>query len=133
LCVLSNNSPKEFGIFEAKENASDHIVEILNILEEFLREFEVKTKIQGNLTTIMFQERSSYIQYEFLRKISLEIYTEPQSYTMNLYHQRKGSRNQKQIYKLKVKGNYSIKKLRKNFEKLLKGKNLVHQPKFYPF
>ncbi|MHA2290163.1 MAG: hypothetical protein ACXABG_15365, partial [Promethearchaeota archaeon] len=63
---MSNNSPKEFGIFEAKENASDHIVEILNILEEFLREFDVTVKYQGTLTTIMARERSSYTQGNFL-------------------------------------------------------------------
>ena len=133
MCVLSNNSPKEIGIFEARKNAPDHIVKIISVLEENFREFNVTVKNRKNSTTFTIQDKKHTVKKEPLRIISLDIITKPKSYLMNLYHQTTGSNNQKHVYEIKVKGDYPLKELKKNFEKLIRGKNLTHRPRFYPF
>ncbi len=133
MCVLSNNSPKEFGIYEARENVSEHIVKILDVLEDIVRSFNVSVKNQGNSTTITIQDKKTTIQKEPLRVISLDIFTKPKSYLMNLYHQTTGSKDHKHVYEIKVKGDYELKTLKTNLEKLIRGKNLTHRPRFYPF
>ena len=133
MCVLSNNSPKEIGIFEARKNAPDHIVKILSVLEEIVREFNVTVNFQRNSTAIMIQDKKTKVQGKLLRVIALNIFTKPKSYSMNLYHQTNGSKNQKHVYEIKVKGDYELKTLKENLEKLIRGKNLTHRPRFYPF
>ena len=133
MCVLSNNSPKEFGIYEARENVSEHIVKILDVLEDIVRSFNVSVKNQGNSTTITIQDKKTTIQKEPLRVISLDIFTKPKSYLMNLYHQPNDSKKQKHLYEIKVKGEYELKTLKNNLERLIRGKNLTHRPRFYPF
>ena len=133
MCVLSNNSPKEIGIYEARENAPDHLVKVFSVLEDIIRRFYVTVRYQGNSTTITVQDKETSIQGEFLQVISLEIFSEPKSYSMNLYHQTEGSKNQKHVYEIKVKGDYELKTLKTNLEKLIRGKNLTHRPRFYPF
>ena len=133
MCVLSNNSPKEIGIFEARKNAPDHIVKILSVLEEIVREFNVTVNFQRNSTAIMIQDKKTKVQGKPLRVIALNIFTKPKSYSMNLYHQTNGSKNQKHVYEIKVKGDYELKTLKENLEKLIRGKNLTHRPRFYPF
>jgi len=131
--VLSNNSPKEIGFYEAKEYAPDHVVKILNVLEEIVKEFYVTVKTRRNSTTITIQDKKTIVQKEPLRVISLDIFTRPKSYLMNLYHQTTDSKNQKHVYEIKVKGDYELKTLKTNLEKLIRGKNLTHRPRFYPF
>lgn len=133
MCVLSNNSPKEIGIYETKENIPDHIVKILSFIEETIKEFYVTVKSRRNSTTITIQDKKTSVQKEPLRKISLDIITKPKSYLMNLYHQTIDNKNQKHIYEIKVKGDYELKTLKANLEKLIRGKNLRHRPSFYPF
>ena len=133
MCVLSNNSHKEIGIYEAIENAPDHVVKILSILEEIIKEFYVTVKIQIDSSTITIQDRKTTVQKEPMRVISLDIITNPKSYLMNLYHQTTSSKNLKHVYEIKVKGNYELKTLKNNLEKLIRGKNLTHRPRFYPF
>ena len=133
MCVLSNNSPKEIGIFKASKNAPDHIVKILTFLEEIIREFIVTVKIQRNSTAIMIQDKKSKVQGESLRIIALDVFTRPKSYSMNLYHRTNDSKNSKHVYEIKVKGDYELKTLKTNLEKLIQGKNLTHRPRFYPF
>ena len=133
MCVLSNNSPRVFGSFKVRENAPEDLLKILSVLEEIVRNFEVKIKDQGNSTIIMVQEKRNLVQGEFLKIIILEIFSEPKSYSMELYHQEFGSINQKLVYEVKVKGNYELNSFKKNLEKLINGKNLTHRPKFYPF
>jgi hypothetical protein len=132
MCVLSNNSPKEFGFYEAKENVSEHILRILSVLEDVIRPFYITVKFQGNSTAISIKDKKTTVQGEPLRVISLEIFKKPKSYSLNLYHQTEGSKNQKHIYEIKVKGDYEIKTLKTNLEKLIRGKNLIHRPRFYP-
>jgi len=132
MCVLFNNSPKEFGFYEAKENVSEHILRILSVLEDVIRPFYVTVKLQGNSTTITIKDKKTTVQGEALRVIFLEIFKKPKSYSLNLYHQNEGSKNQKHIYEIKVKGDYEIKMLKTNLEKLIRGKNLIHRPRFYP-
>lgn len=132
MCVLFNNSPKEFGFYEAKENVSEHILMILSVLEDVIRPFYVTVKFQGNSTTITIKDKKTTVQGEALRVIFLEIFKKPKSYSLNLYHQNEGSKNQKHIYEIKVKGDYEIKMLKTNLEKLIRGKNLIHRPRFYP-
>jgi len=132
MCVLSNNSPKEFGFYEAKENVSEHILRILSVLEDVIRPFYITVKLQGNSTAISIKDKKTTVQGEPLRVISLEIFKKPKSYSLNLYHQTEGSKNQKHIYEIKVKGDYEIKTLKTNLEKLIRGKNLIHRPRFYP-
>ena len=133
MCVLSNNAHKEIGIYEAIENAPDHVVKILSILEEILKEFYVTVKIRRNSTTIMIQDKKTTVQKELLRVISLDIFTKPKSYLMNLYHQPNDSKKQKHLYEIKVKCEYELKTLKNNLERLIRGKNLTHRPRFYPF
>ncbi|MBY8988568.1 MAG: hypothetical protein KGD61_08940 [Candidatus Lokiarchaeota archaeon] len=133
MSVLSNNSPKQFGFYEARENAPDHITEILRVLEDLIRPFYVTVKFQGNSTTITIQDKNVCKQEEFLRIISLDISTKPKSYSMNLYHQTEGSKNQKRVYEIKVKGDYELKTLKTNLDKLIRGQKLTHHPRFYPF
>ena len=133
MCVLSNNSPKKIGIYEAIENAPDHIVNILSFLEETVKEFYVTVMIRRNSTMITIQDKKTTVQGEPLRVISLDIFTKPKSYSLNLYHQTEGSINQKRVYEIKVKGDYELKTLKINMEKLLRGKNLINRPTFYPF
>lgn len=130
---MSNNSYKELGIYKAKENAPDHIVKILSVLEDTLREFNVIVKYQGNTTVITIQDKDSFSQGVILRTIFLEIFSEPKSYSMKLFHQMEGDKNQEQVYEIKVKGNYELITLKKNLEKLIRGENLTHRPRFYPF
>ena len=133
MCVLSNNSPKEIGIYEALENAPDYVVKVISILEEQVKDFYVTVKIRRNSTTITIQEKKTTIQNEPLRTISLDIITKPKSYLMNLYHQTNDNKNPELVYEIKVKGDYELKTLKTNLEKLIRGKNLTHRPSFYPF
>jgi len=133
MCVLSNNSPKEIDIYEARKNAPDHVVKVLSVLEELVKEFYVTVKTRRNSTTITIQDKKTTVQKEPLRVISLDIFTKPKSYLMNLYHQTIGSKNQKHVYEIKVKGDYELKTLKINLEKLIRVKNLTHRPRFYPF
>ena len=130
---MSNNSPEEIGIFEARKNAPDHIVKILSVLEEIVREFNVTVKFQRNSTAIMIQDKKTKVQGEPLRVIALDVFTKPKSYSMNLYHQTNGSKNSAHVYEIKVKGDYELKTLKNNLEKLIRGKNFTHRPRFYPF
>ena len=130
---MSNNSPKEISIYEAIENAPDHVVKILSILEEIVEDFYVTVKTRRNSTTITIQDKKTTVQKEPLRKISLDVITKPKSYLMNLYHQTTNNKNQKLVYEIKVKGDYELKTLKTNLEKLIRGKNLTHRPRFYPF
>ena len=132
MCVLSNNSPKGFGFYEAKESVPDHVIKILRVLEDIIRPFYVTVKLQGNLTTITIKDKKTTVQGEPLRVISLDIFKKPKSYSLNLYHRSEGSKNQKHVYEIKVKGDYEIKTLKNNLEKLIRGKNLTHRPRFYP-
>ena len=131
--VLSNNSPKKIGIYEAIENAPDHVVKILSVLEETIKEFYVTVMTRRNSTRITIQDKKTTVQKEPLRVISLDIFTKPKSYIMNLYHQTTDSKNQKFVYEIKVKGEFDLKTLKINVEKLLRGKNLTNRPRFYPF
>lgn len=131
--VLSNNSPKEIGIYKAREDAPDHVVKILRIIEESVKEFYVTVKSRRNSTTITILDKKTTVQKEPIRKIFLVIITKPKSYLMNLYHQTIDNKNQKHIYEIKVKGDYDLKTLKANLEKLIRGKNLRHRPRFYPF
>ena len=131
---MSNNSPKEIGIYEAIEYASDHMIKIFTVIEEIVRAFNVTVKFQGNLTTITIQDKKSSIQRgDKLRIIALDIFTNPKSYTMNLYHQKNGIKNPDLVYEIKVKGGYELKTLKTNLQKLIRGTNLTHRPRFYPF
>jgi hypothetical protein len=132
VCVLYNNSPKEFGFYEAKENIPDRVIKILRVLEDLITPFYVAVELQGNSTTITIQDKKTTVQGEPLRFISLDIFRKPKSYSLNLYHQTEGSKNQKHVYKIKVKGDYELKTLKTNLEKLIRGKNLIHCPRFYP-
>jgi len=131
--VLSKNSPKEIGIYKARKNAPDHVVKILSVLEEIIKGFYVTVKIRRNSTTITIQDKKTTVQEEPFRVISLDIFTKPKSYLMNLYHQTNGTKNPELIYEIKVKGNYELKKLKTNLEKLIRGKDLINRPRFYPF
>ena len=131
--VLSNNSPKEIGIYEAIESAPDYILEVFSVLEENLREFNVTVKYQGNSTTITIQDKKTRLDGEPLRIVSLDIFTKPNSYVMTLYHQTNDNKIREHVYEIKVKGNYELKSLKTNLEKLIRGKNLTHYPNFYPF
>ncbi len=133
MCVLSNNSPKEIGIYKAIKNAPDHVVKILSVLEETIKEFYVTVMIRRNSTRITIQDKKTTDQKEPLRVISLEIFMKPKSYLMSLYHQTNGTKNSEFVYEIKVKGNYELTKLKINMEKLLRGKNLINRPTFYPF
>ena len=130
---MSNNSPKEIGIYKAIESAPDYVLEILSVLEEILREFNVTVKYQDNSTTITIQDKKSKVHGESLRIVSLDIFTKPKSYVMNLYHQINNNKKREFVYEIKVKGNYELKVLKTNLEKLIRGKNLTHRPNFYPF
>lgn len=130
---MSNNSPRELDIYKTTEIASDHLTEILSFLEENFKEFNFVVKKQGKSAHILIQEKNISNRGEFLRIITLEVFSKPKSYSLNLHHQIKGSENQEHIYEIKVKGNYELKTLKKNLEKLITGKNLIHRPKFYPF
>jgi len=133
MCVLSNNAPKEIGFYEAIENAPDYVVKILSVLEEVVKEFYITVKTRRNSTTITIQDKKTTVQKEPMRVISLDIFTKPKSYLMNLYHQTNGSKISKHVYEIKVKGDYELKTLKNNLEKLIRGKNLTHRPRFYPF
>ncbi|NVM43659.1 MAG: hypothetical protein HWN79_01990 [Candidatus Lokiarchaeota archaeon] len=130
---MSNNSPKEFGIYEAIESAPAYILEILSVIEETLREFNVTVKYQCNSTTITIQDKKNRVHGETFRIISLDIFTKPNSYAMNLYQQTNLEKDAKLIYEIKVKGNYELKTLKTNLEKLIKSENLTHRSRFYPF
>ena len=132
MCVLSNNSHKEIGIFEARKNAPDHVVKILKVLEEIIRDFYVTIKTRRNSTIITIQDKKTTVQ-KAIRIISLDIITKPKSYLMNLYHQTNGNKNPELVYEIKVKGHYELKTLKTNLQKLILGKNLTHRPRFYPF
>ena len=130
---MSNNSPKEVGIYKAKENAPDYVIKVLNVIEEIISQFTVTVKILENSTTITLRDKKSSSQEESFRLISLNMVTKPKSYRMNLYYQTKGSKDLEHIYEIKVDGDYELNTLKSNLEKLIKGKNLSHRPRFYPY
>jgi hypothetical protein len=131
--VLSNNSPKEIGNYNTRENASDHLLRILRDLEEIIRGFSVTVENHGDSSTVTIQDKKNRVHREPLRIISLILFSKPKSYVLNLYHQFKDNKNPELIYEIKVKGNYELKTLKNNLEKLIKGRNLTHHPRFYPF
>ena len=133
MCVLSNNSSKEISIYKARENAPDHIAKILSVLEEIIREFKVTVRFQRKSTLITIKDKKSITQGEPLRVIFIDIFTKPKSYFMSLYHQTNDNKKSEPVYKIKVKGDYELKMLKNNLEKLIRGKNLTHHPRFYPF
>ena len=131
--VLSNNSPKEIGICEAKKNAPDHVVKILNIIEEIVKLFTISVKIKEDLTTITLQDKNTADIRNQLRIIHLDVFSKPKSYIMTLYQHSNGVKKVKPDYEIKVIGNYELNTLKSNLEKLIRGKNLSHRPRFYPF
>ncbi|MFX0048261.1 MAG: hypothetical protein ACFE8G_08825 [Candidatus Hermodarchaeota archaeon] len=130
---MSNNSHNEISIYEAIKSAPDYILEILSVLEEILREFNVTVNYKGNSTTITIQDKKTIAQQDALRTISLKIFTKPKSYEMNLYHNSSNNKKATHVYKIKVKGNYELEVMKDNLEKLIQGKDLSHQPNYYPF
>lgn len=130
---MSNNSSRETSIYKALKSAPDYILEILSVLEENFREFKITVKYQGNSTTITIQDKKTKVYGEPLRIVTLDIFSNPKSYEMNLYRQTNNKKNREHVYKIKVKGNYELIPLKNNLEKLIQGKNLTHYPNFYPF
>ncbi len=139
ICVLSNNSRKECSIYETRNNIPDHVIELLDALEELISPFHIKIKSQGNTIKITLLEKENPTQEGCLRCITLSLFEKPKSYLINLYKIRSNTANHenkerfKQIYKIKVEGDYELKSIEKDVRKLIEGKNLTHYRKYYPF
>jgi len=139
ICVLSNNSRKECSIYETRNNIPDHVIELLDALEEVISPFHIKIKSQGNTIKITLQEKESSTQKGRLRLIILSFFDKPKSYLINLYKIRNDTANHankekfEQIYEIKVEGDYELKSIEKDVKKLIQGKNFTHSPKYYPF
>ena len=101
--------------------------------------FHIKIKSQGNTIKITLREKEHPIQKECLRCITLSLFEKPKSYLLNLYKIRNDTANHankerfKQIYEIKVEGNYELKSIEKDVKKLIEGRNLTHHRKYYPF
>jgi len=136
---LSNNSRKEFSIYETRNNIPDHVIELLNSLEEWIRPFHIKIKSKGNTIKITLYEKEHRTQKGCLRCITLSLFEKPKSYLINLYETHNSAVNHankerfKQIYEIKVEGDYELKSIEKDLKKLIQGKNLTHSLKYYPF
>jgi hypothetical protein len=139
ICVLSNNSRKECSIYETRNNIPDHVIELLKTLEELISPFHIKIKSQGNTIKITLQEKEHPTQKGRLRCITLSLFEKPKSYLINLYDTHNSAANHankerfKQIYEIKVEGDYELKSIEKDVKKLIEGRNLTHHRKYYPF
>ena len=139
ICVLSNNSRKECSIYETRNNIPDHVIELLNTLEELISPFHIKIKSQGNTIKITLQEKEHPTQKGCLRCITISLFEKPKSYLINLYKIHNDAVNHankekfEQIYEIKVEGDYELKSIENDLKKLIKGKNLTHSRKYYPF
>ena len=139
ICVLSNNSRKECNIYETRNNIPDHVIELLDALEELISPFHIKIKSQGNTIKITLQEKENSTQKGRLRCITLSFFDKPKSYLLNLYKinndavNRENKAKDEKIYEIKVEGDYDLKSIENDLKKLIKGKNLTHSRKYYPF
>ena len=139
ICVLSNNSCKECSIYENRNNIPDHVIELLDALEEFISPFHIKIKSQANTIKIILQEKERSTQEGCLRCITLSLFEKPKSYLINLYETHNNAANHagneryKQLYEIKVEGDYELKSIEKDVKKLIEGRNLTHHRKYYPF
>ena len=104
-----------------------------------LSPFHIKIKSQGNTIKITLLEKEHHTQKECLRCITLSLFEKPKSYLINLYEKHNNVANHankerfKQIYEIKVEGDYELKSIEKDVKKLIQGKNLTHHRKYYPF
>ena len=139
MCVLSNNSRKECSIYETRNNIPDHVIELLDALEELISPFHIKIKSQGNTVNITLREKEHPTQKECLRCITLSLFEKPKSYLINLYETHNNTANHankerfKQIYKIKVEGDYELKSIENDVKKLIEGRNPTYHRKYYPF
>jgi len=139
ICVLSNYSRKECSIYETRNNIPDHVIELLDALEELISPFHIKIKSQGNTIKITLQEKEHSNQKRCLRCITLSLFEKPKSYLINLYETLNSAVNHankerfKQIYEVKVEGDYELSSIENDMKKLIEGKNLTHHRKYYPF
>jgi len=101
--------------------------------------FHIKIKSQGNTIKITLQEKEHPTQKGCLRCITLSLFEKPKSYLINLYETHNCAANHankerfKQIYEIKVEGDYELKSIEKDVKKLIEGRNLTHHRKYYPF
>jgi len=101
--------------------------------------FHIKIKSQGNTIKINLQEKEHPTQKDRLRCITLFLFEKPKSYLINFYKIRNNTANHankenfEQIYEIKVEGDYELKSIENDLKKLIKGKNLIHSRKYYPF
>ena len=139
ISVLFNNSRKECSIYETKNNIPDHVIELLDALEELISSFHIKIKSKGDTIKITLQEKEHPTQKGCLRCITISLFEKPKFYLINLYKADNDAENHslkegfKQIYKIKVEGDYELKSIEKDVKKLIQGKNFTHSPKYYPF
>ena len=101
--------------------------------------FHIKIKTQGNTIKITLLEKEHSTQKGCLRCITLSLFETPKSYLINLYKIHNDAVNHankekfEQIYEIKVEGDYELKSIENDLKKLIKGKNLIHSLKYYPF
>ena len=139
ICVLSKNSRKECNIYEIRNNIPDHIIELLDTLEEVINPFYIKIKSQGNTIKINLREKEHPTQKGCLRYITLSLFDKPKSYLIILFeiHSEDANNpnkdNLKVLYQIKVEGDYELKSIEKDVKKLIEGRNLTHHRKYYPF
>jgi hypothetical protein len=101
--------------------------------------FHIKIKSQGNTIKITLQEKEHPTQKGCLRCITLSLFEKPKSFLINLYKIHNDAINHpnkerfKQIYEIKVEGDYELKSIEKDVKKLIEGRNLTHHNKYYPF
>ena len=101
--------------------------------------FHIKIKSQGNTIKITLQEKEHPTQKKCLRCITLSLFEKPKSYLINLYETHNSAVNHtnkerfKQIYEIRVEGDYELSSIENDMKKLIEGRNLTHRRKYYPF
>jgi len=139
MSVLSNNSHKESMISEINKNIPNHIIELLNSLKQWTHSFNIISEVQGDNVKIIFKEKEYQPPDRNLRCIQLSISNDPKSYLIILFEILSEDANNlnkdslKELYKIKVEGDYELRAIENDMKKLIEGKNLTHHHKYYPF
>ena len=139
MSVLSNNLHKESIISGINKNIPNHIIELLNSLEKWTRSFNIISEVQGDYIKIIFKEHESQYPDRNLRCIQLSISDDPKSYIIILFEIHSEDANSpnkdslKELYQIKVEGDYEPSSIETDMKKLIEGKNLTYHRKYCPF
>lgn len=139
MCVLSNNLHTERISSNNDKKLPNHINELLISLEKWIHPYQITTEIQEDYIKIIFHEKKSKNLERTRNCISLLISNNPKFYSINLFELYKNEITNpnrekfKELYQIKVEGDYALSSIENDMIKLVNNKNFTHYRKYYPF